>query len=61
MKKNTWSVNQLFFISINEKLFDQNMFIVLPLTELSATLSFAQFETNTNSTYVGISTISKPY
>jgi hypothetical protein len=43
MKKNTWSVNQLFFISINEKLFDQNMFIVVPLTELSATLSFAQF------------------
>jgi len=43
MKKNTWSVNQLFFISINEKLFDQNMFIVVPLTELFATLSFAQF------------------
>jgi hypothetical protein len=43
MKKNTWSVNQLFFISINEKLFDQNMFIVVLLTELSATLSFAQF------------------
>jgi hypothetical protein len=43
LRKSTWSVNQLFFISINEKLFDQNIFIVLPLTELSATLSFAQF------------------